>query len=847
MSNEPIHKYLIIVQAVAFGIVLALGVVSLYKIGHNSTNEALGEALRVFTVTQGGTGTGVSPSKGYVLVGQTDGTYLAVATSTLGISAAAGGTGGSGTISTSTTIATGTLAYFNGLSTIASVATGTLTTTATGLEFDNTRGVVGGASILSLTAGYQIPTTTRMATWDAKGNGTVTSVDMSVPTGLSISGNPITTSGTLALGLTAGYNIPLTASSTNWNTAYGWGNHATAGYDQVITAGDGLTRTVNDFDCDTASGSVFGCLSSANWTTFNGKQNALSVTHPIRLIGDTLSLAFSTTTANAWSSLQTFGYASSTGMSGTNLNFTNATSTSFFSTLGTFTNAVVNTLLSAVTGAFTNLTATNATTTNLVTTSLKIGSDTITDITGTNLSVTGGVLSASGGSASPGESDSYFQYNNGGSFAGASTTHNALRFIEGVESVLVGTTSQSAARLEVGNQDSTFTSDQIRIISNSSSGGNADVHISSPDADIEFCDETGGTSPAGCFEINALASNNQMYFTPRNAANSSFADPLITLNRDASTAVGSVGIGTRFDTPGAMLEIAGTSTQTNLLALTDTFGGTDGNRMMVKRTGFVGIGETNPDVLLHIATTSGSATHDFIKLENTGGFAEGGAGIRFQNSAGSVDMARIYARPGSSYADSSLIFSVADSSKVLTERMRIGVAGGVGIGTTSKAAGMEVTGKVYAHSLTASAGTPSSICQNASTKEITVNAALTCTVSARDQKDNIKAFKESALAKVMRLTPSLFVYRDDYDRERLGFIADEVQAVDPLLGDAYKDGEARSIDLPALIALNTKAIQELYAMTGEAKKTAQDNWQWVALFALFGIVVRQQLQINKLK
>jgi hypothetical protein len=247
---------------------------------------------------------------------------------TYSFSACAGGTGGSGTISTSTTIATGTLAYFNGLSTIASVATGTLTTTATGLEFDNTRGVVGGASILSLTAGYQIPTTTRMATWDAKGNGTVTSVDMSVPTGLSISGNPITTSGTLALGLTAGYNIPLTASSTNWNTAYGWGNHATAGYDQVTTAGDGLTRTANDFDCDTASGSVFGCLSSANWTTFNGKQNALSVTHPIRLIGDTLSLAFSTTTANAWSSLQSFTYASTTGISGTNLNFTNATTTS---------------------------------------------------------------------------------------------------------------------------------------------------------------------------------------------------------------------------------------------------------------------------------------------------------------------------------------------------------------------------------------------------------------------------------------------------------------------------------------------------------------------------------------
>ena len=50
--------------------------------------------------------------------------------------------------------------------------------------------------------------------------GTVTSVAMTVPTGLSISGTPITTSGTLALTLTTGYSIPTTASQTNWDSAY---------------------------------------------------------------------------------------------------------------------------------------------------------------------------------------------------------------------------------------------------------------------------------------------------------------------------------------------------------------------------------------------------------------------------------------------------------------------------------------------------------------------------------------------------------------------------------------------------------------------------------------------------
>ena len=51
--------------------------------------------------------------------------------------------------------------------------------------------------------------------------GTVTSVAMSVPTGLSISGSPITNSGTLALSLANGYSIPTTAKQTNWDTAFG--------------------------------------------------------------------------------------------------------------------------------------------------------------------------------------------------------------------------------------------------------------------------------------------------------------------------------------------------------------------------------------------------------------------------------------------------------------------------------------------------------------------------------------------------------------------------------------------------------------------------------------------------
>ena len=66
----------------------------------------------------------------------------------------------------------------------------------------NSKGVITGVSTASI------------------GGGTVTSVAMTVPTGLSISGSPITTSGTLALTFASGYSIPTDTNQTNWSTAY---------------------------------------------------------------------------------------------------------------------------------------------------------------------------------------------------------------------------------------------------------------------------------------------------------------------------------------------------------------------------------------------------------------------------------------------------------------------------------------------------------------------------------------------------------------------------------------------------------------------------------------------------
>lgn len=64
------------------------------------------------------------------------------------------------TLLTASASSTGNLAFWSGNQTIGNVATGTLTETVTGLQFDQTRSLIGGSAILSLTAGFTIPTTT---------------------------------------------------------------------------------------------------------------------------------------------------------------------------------------------------------------------------------------------------------------------------------------------------------------------------------------------------------------------------------------------------------------------------------------------------------------------------------------------------------------------------------------------------------------------------------------------------------------------------------------------------------------------------------------------------------------
>jgi hypothetical protein len=146
--------------------------------------------------------------------------------------------------------------------------------------------------------------------------GTVTSITATAGTGISISGSPITTSGTLTItntapdqvvSLTASTGISISGTYPNFtitNTSPSSGGTVTSvasltlgtsGTDLTSTVANGTTTPAITLNVPTASATNRGALSSTDWTTFNNKQNTLTLTTSgtsgaATLVGSTLNI-----------------------------------------------------------------------------------------------------------------------------------------------------------------------------------------------------------------------------------------------------------------------------------------------------------------------------------------------------------------------------------------------------------------------------------------------------------------------------------------------------------------------------------------------------------------------------
>lgn len=115
------------------------------------------------------------------------------------------------------------------------------------------------------------------------GIGTVTSVAATVPTGLAVSGSPITSSGTLAITYDTGYAIPTTAKQTEWDTAFGWGNHASAGYLTSYTETDPIVGAITGIVKADGAGNISAAVAGTDYLaseTFTGTVTSVAATVP---------------------------------------------------------------------------------------------------------------------------------------------------------------------------------------------------------------------------------------------------------------------------------------------------------------------------------------------------------------------------------------------------------------------------------------------------------------------------------------------------------------------------------------------------------------------------------------
>jgi hypothetical protein len=212
--------------------------------GNNFDGSA--DLTQIIASTYGGTGNGYTKFTGPTTLERTftlPDASASILTTNAAVTIGQGGTG-----------ATTKSSAFDALSpmtTSGDIIYGGLSGTGTRLA----RGTDG--QILTLASG--------VPSWAAAPATGVTSVAMTVPTGLSISGSPITSSGTLALSLASGYAIPSTSSQTNWDDAY---------TNRITSATSPLSIASNTISIQNASSSLNGFLSSTDWNTFNNKFDA---------------------------------------------------------------------------------------------------------------------------------------------------------------------------------------------------------------------------------------------------------------------------------------------------------------------------------------------------------------------------------------------------------------------------------------------------------------------------------------------------------------------------------------------------------------------------------------------
>jgi hypothetical protein len=248
------------------------------------------------------------------------------------------------------------------------------------------------------------------------------------------------------------------------------------------------------------------------------------------------------------------------------------------------------------------------------------------------------------------------------------------------------------------------------------------------------------------------------------------------------TGAGNVGIGT--STPDTQLVLTGPSGEPTTAShvMTVSSAGTAGIMLNGDNTNASGE-PAGAYIQLNVDGNTDFSSGGQLAAVNTAGKDGTGANTYANTLGNAVGLLTFGARP--------LQFGVSGAVAAT-----ITTAGNFGIGTTTPAQALEVSGMVKVD--TFATATATALCVNA-------NVLATCSSSQRYKEGITDA--TFGLAEVMQLRPVTFKWKGR-DEKDFGLVAEEVAKVDPLFA-TYKDGKVEGVKYAQLTALLINAVKDL--------------------------------------
>jgi hypothetical protein len=660
------------------------------------------------------------------------------------------------------------------------------------------------------------------------GVGTVTSVGMTVPSFLSVSGSPVTSSGTLAVTL-SGTALPVANGGTGTTTSTGTGNTVLSTSPTLVTPALGTP----------ASGVATNLTGTAAGLTAGAVTTNANLTGPITSTGNATAIAAQTGTGS------TFVMEASPTLTTPNLgtpsalNLANATNLAFNNVApGTNTGALVigtgGSLAASGTGTIaatslptTGLTGTLAAaqfpaligdvavTAGTLTTAIQAGAVTLADHA--NLAANSIIGNNTGSPATP--------------LALTTAQTKSLLAIANTDVSGLGTfaTANSATPPAIGGTTPAAGAFSTLSASSTVSGTGFSTYLASPPG-------IGGTAAAaGAFTTLAASST---------VSGTGFSTYLASPPAIGGTAA-AAGSFTTLTSTTAAANLASNLTQasnTSLdgLTLIDSTAASAANQQYSPRIRLTGQGwkttataASQPvDVIMEVqpvqGTTNPASTFAISRQINGGGYLN----VFSYNSSGTMTFGNATDIPGSN--SFSATGTTSFNGNIIATQVRVSSAtpngngmylpatntlgfsgGGTAMGSWSTTAFSALNGVLMPGLASSSAATTGTVCWTTSTGNLTVDTTTTCLLSDGRHKMNVEPL-DAGIAEVMKLKPVSYDLKPEANPTHLGrqvgLIAQDVIKVDPRLAAVYQSGPDK--DTPSgvryeqMVALLVKGMQE---------------------------------------